>query len=155
MKKLCLILAIALMSSVRLGGGQAYAVSGDYGCKTPNKLTGEGMGPLIEDPMEFLRSHVKQTHTIKNFKTLKSQDFNDGYFVAGEIIDRTTNKSYGIGVWFAPEWYAMSGPALKYSTLMSFKIGRSTWADSGNGYKVKKDVTKKSHGYKEILNCFS
>jgi len=153
MKKTCLLLAIALTIPAFIDG-TANAVSDVKACSVPTKLTGEAMGPLIENPKEFLRTPHKETHTIRNFKTIKSEDFSDGYFVAAEIVEIASNSTRGIGIWFAPEWYAMPGLATKYSTLMSAKIGRTTWSDSGNGYKIKKTVSKKSHGYTEIMDCF-
>jgi len=146
-------MAIVLIIPANIGGN-AHAVTDGYGCHAPNKLTGQAMGPLIENPKAFLRASLKETHTIQNFQVLKSEDFSEGYFVAGEIVETATTKPRGIGVWFAPDWYAMPGPATKYSTLMSVKIGRTTWAESGNGYKIKKEVSRKSHGYKEIMDCF-
>lgn len=112
------------------------------------------MGPLIKKPEQFLRSSLKDSYTIKNFKAVKSDDFSDAYFLAGEIIEKKTNRSQGVAVWFTPELYAMKGPATKYSTFLSVVIGRTTWDDSGNGYKIKKNVTKKSHGYREVLACY-
>lgn len=112
------------------------------------------MVPFIKTPDKFLKDSLKSSHTIRNFKAVKSKDFAEAYFLAGEIVNKTTNKSSGIGVWFTPDGYAMSGPATKYSTLLSAKIGRTTWDDSGNGYKIKKDVSKKSHGYEEVLSCY-
>lgn len=149
MKRICLLLATALTIPALIGY-DAHAIADAQTCVVPKKT----MGPLILIPHEFLRSSLKDTHTITNFKALKSDDFSDGYFVAGEIVNISTKRSLGIGVWFAPDWYAMPGPASKYSTLLSVKIGRTTWSDSGNGYKIKKDVSKKSHGFSEILKCF-
>ena len=149
MKRICLLLATALTIPALIGH-DAHAIADAQTCVVPKKT----MGPLILIPHEFLRSSLKDTHTITNFKALKSDDFSEGYFVAGEIVNISTKRSLGIGVWFAPDWYAMPGPASKYSTLLSVKIGRTTWSDSGNGYKIKKDVSKKSHGFSEILKCF-
>jgi len=153
MRKICITLVTSLVMSV-LVSGNAYAVKDTQNCVAPPKLLGPTMGPLIESPKDFLRASVKDTHTVRNFKTVKSQDLSEGYFVAGEIVETSTNKKRGIGVWFAPDGYAMLGPASEYSTLMSVKIGRTTWSDSGNGYKIKKTVSKKSHGYAEVLTCF-
>ncbi len=134
--------------------GRAEAVRSSDLCKVPSKTASQVMVPFIETPDKFLKESLKENHTIRNFKAVKSQDFGEAYFLAGEIVNKTTNKSRGIGVWFAPDGYAMPGPATKFSTFLSANIGRTTWDDSGNGYKIKKDVTKKSHGYKEVLSCY-
>lgn len=140
---------ICFLSSV-----PAFAVKTGQGCQNLSALTPHKIEPIVQTPNDVLRDGYKDTHKIENFTVIKSNDFSDGYFVAGKIVESATNKSKGVGVWFAPDWYAMPGPAIKYSKLLSVKIGRTTWTDSGNGYKIKKDVSKKSHGYTELLNCF-
>lgn len=144
----------AIFISLVFQSGTVEAVTGRSNCIVPNELTSKAMGPLIKKPEQFLRSSLKDSYTIKNFKAVKSDDFSDAYFLAGEIIEKKTNRSQGVAVWFTPELYAMKGPATKYSTFLSVVIGRTTWDDSGNGYKIKKNVTKKSHGFREVLACY-
>ena len=140
MNKTCKILASAcIMTSLTVSS--AHAVTDTKPCAVPNSFTKQSIAKLIENPQGFLRESLKDTHTIRNFKAVKSEDFGNAYFLAGEIVETKTNKSRGIGVWFTSEKYAMSGPATKYSTFLSARIGRTTWDDSGNGYKIKKDVT--------------
>ena len=152
--KNALIMMIAVLFGLLCQSGTAEAVTGRSSCIVPNQLTAKGMGPLIHKPEQFLRQNLKDKYTIKNFKAVRSQDFSDAYFLAGEVIDKKIRKSQGIAVWFTPDLYAMKGPATKYSTFLSVVIGRTTWDDSGNGYKIKKDVNKKSHGYEEVLGCY-
>ena len=153
MKKICTAMSLAILT-LPLSVGSAAAVTSADLCKVPRKTTSQKMAPFIKTPDKFLKSSLKDTHTIRNFRVVKSEDFTSAYFLAGEIVNKTTNKSRGIGVWFAPDGYAMPGPATTYTTFLSAKIGRATWDDTGNGYKIKKDVTKKSHGYDEVLRCF-
>lgn len=147
--------SLAIVSVVfAFSSAPAFAVKAGQGCQNLNALSPHKIKPIVQTPEDVLRDGYKDTHKIENFTVIKSEDFSEGYFVAGKIVESATNKSKGVGVWFAPDWYAMPGPAIKYSKLLSVKIGRTTWTDSGNGYKIKKDVNKKSHGYTELLNCF-
>ena len=102
-----------------------------------------------ESKVKAPRGAVKTTGTKRARKVKQYKNPHNG-----EVIETKTNRSRVIAVWFTPDLYAMKGPATKYSTLLSAKIGRTTWDDSGNGYKIKKDVSKKSHGYDEVLSCY-
>lgn len=153
MKKTSISISFAIVVlTLSMGNAQAFK-SSDL-CLVPKNSASQMTVPFIKTPEKFLKASLKETHTIRNFKVIKSHDFEEAYFLAGDIVNKITNKSRGIGVWFAPDGYAMPGPAAQYSTFLPAKIGRTIWADSGNGYKIKKEVTKKSHGYKEVLSCY-
>ena len=154
MKKTFTSLVLASVINA-LNSTPVFAGKASQGCQALNALCPYEIESIIQIPDEILRDGYKNTHKIENITIIKSEDFSDGYFVAGKIVESETNKSKGVGVWFAPDWYAMPGPATQYSKQLSVKIGRTSWTDSGNGYKIRKDVNQKSHGYKEIMSCLN